>query len=74
MAFRIPGLASLITGLRTVCNIIAQHQATVRLFVPAEYLTTYDGAIESILAGCDLLRNIPYADDQPQTNVPWGVR
>jgi hypothetical protein len=70
---RIPLLPKLIKALIKVCKVIQASNMLIREFVPDAYKTPYDNAIEAILTACDVIRNIPYGDTDPDTNVPWGA-
>lgn len=71
---RIRGLAKIIKLLIAVCKAIALYRPTIRLFVPAPSQAAYDSAMDQILAACDVLRSIDYADADSGTNPDWGTR
>ena len=66
------GLSTLLDTLNKVCKVIAKFSPIIRQFVPEDHLTAYDGAISAILAACDVIRAIEYADSLTQTNAPFG--
>jgi hypothetical protein len=71
-AYRIRGLAKLISSLLALCRVIDAFAPTIRQFVPTESLTAYDAALSAIKAACDTLRAIEYLDTAMGTNAPWG--
>lgn len=69
---RIFGLAELIKTMIKICGVIGKFGPGIRNFVPEESRETYDAALAAILAACDVLRAIDYADGLTSTNPPWG--
>lgn len=71
-AYRIRGLAKLITAMITLCKIIDVFGGSIRNFVPDESKTNYDTALAAIKTSCDAIRAIAYMDTASGTNAPWG--
>lgn len=71
---RINGLSTLIRSLVKLCKVIAAVRAPIRAFVPSESQAAYDTALDNIMAACDVIRAIEYADSVAGTSAPWGVR
>jgi len=69
---RIRGLSKLITTMKVICQVIAVFGPGIREFVPEGSKADYDNALSTILAACDVLRAIDYADQTDATNPPWG--
>jgi hypothetical protein len=71
---RIRGLAKIIKLLIALCKAIALYRSTIRLFVPTESQSAYDSALDQVMAACDVLRAIDYADSDIGTNPDWGTK
>lgn len=71
-AYRIRGLAKLITAMITLCKVIDAFGGGIRVFVPTDSQGSYDTALNAIKVACDAIRAINYLDTATGTNPPWG--
>jgi hypothetical protein len=69
---RIRGLAKLISTLVLLCKVISIFGPGIKEFVPEDKKQDYQDALDAILAACDVLRLIDYADQNPGTGPVWG--
>jgi len=67
-------LSTLVLVLKKTCAVLAVARAPVRRFVPEGSLTAYDNACDAIMAGCEVIRAIEFADDVVGTTAPWGEK
>jgi len=71
-AYRIRGLAKLITAMIALCKVIDVFGSGVRTFVPSGSQASYDSSLAAIKIACDAIRAIDYLDTSSGTNAPWG--